>query len=110
MGLFSSTPSTAALSGGFQIQTDDVAYLLDEKRIVRQLEVPLAMRLHSPGLPDAMHRRLRQSALGGHLADAPVRAVSRFRLLGSADQTGHPLVADRAWASGAPFVVQPADP
>jgi len=38
-----------------QVQSHDIAQLLDEKRIVRQLEVPLPVRLQPEGCSDAMH-------------------------------------------------------
>src|SRR5437879_11998160 len=89
------------------IQPDDVSHLLDEERIVRELEMPLAMRLQSERPPDAVHGGLRQSRLACDLPDAPVRAVLRFRLQRFANQPGHALVADRARAARTQLVGQP---
>jgi hypothetical protein len=89
-----------------EIESDDIAHLLNEKGIVRQLEVSLAVRLEPEGLPDAVHRGLRQACLARDLADAPMRAVLRSSLQGPGHQLGHALIANRARTSGAQFVVQ----
>jgi hypothetical protein len=93
--------------GGMQVQSHDIAQLLDEKRIGRQLEVPLSVRLQPEGLPDAMHGGLGQSRLTRDLADAPVRALLGSGLQGLRHQFRHALVADRAGATRAQLVVQP---
>lgn len=55
-----------------------LAYFLHEQRIVRELEGLLAMRLQTEGLPNARHRRVRQTQSASHAARAPLRGISRF--------------------------------
>lgn len=90
-----------------QIQPHDVAHLLDEKRIVRELEMPLAVRVQPERLSDAVHGRFRQSRLARDLPNAPVRTFFRLRLQRPANQLSHALVADRTSTAGAQLVVQP---
>ena len=54
--------------GRAQVEPDDVAHLLDEQRVVGELEGLGAMRLQAEGPPDALHAR------GG---DAALRAIDR---------------------------------
>ena len=56
--LFSSAHNTMAFSGG-EIQPDDIAYFLSERRIARELEGLVSVQLQADGAPDARDRCLR---------------------------------------------------
>lgn len=60
-----------------EVESDDVAYLLDELRILREFERLRAVRLEGEGTPDAAHRRLREADPGGQIAGSPVGAAGR---------------------------------
>ena len=68
-----------------QVQTYNIPYFLYKKWIGRELEMFLSVRLQSKGLPNAVHRRFRQSRLLGNLPDTPVRAAFWFCLQGLAN-------------------------
>ena len=89
-----------------QVQPHDVAYLLDEQRIARQLEGLVAMWLETERAPDAAHRRWTQPTRLGHRPRAPMRGVCGDRLQGMHDHALHVVVPDRAWRSGARLVQQ----
>ncbi len=108
--LFSSTQITSALSGGLQVQADHVAQLLDEERIVGQLEAFRAVRLQAKELEVPGDAGLGDARLGGHRAHAPVRrAVGRLGVQRGLDQLRHAFVVDRARLAGAHVVVQTGD-
>ena len=52
--------------GRVQIETDDVAHLLDKGRVARQLEGFAAMRLQTKSAPDPTDGRYRKAAHLGH--------------------------------------------
>jgi len=52
--------------GRVEIELDDVAHLLDEQRVGRELEGLDAVRLQPKGLPDAMDGRGRMADRRGH--------------------------------------------
>ncbi len=94
--------------GRVEIEPDDVADLLDEQRVPRELPRVLAVWLEPERLPDPVHRRLCQSDLGRHRARRPMRRVPRRRLerlddhlldLGVGDLPGLP----RPWLIGQPI-------
>jgi hypothetical protein len=58
--------------GRRQIELDDVAHLLDEQGIGRQLEGLAAMRLQREGLPDAVDRGRRVARRPVHASERPV--------------------------------------
>ena len=82
--------------GRMQVQTHDVAYLLDEQRIARQLEGLATMRLQTERTPDAAYRRRTQSTRLGHRARAPMRSTCRDRLQGLHHHPLHVVVPNRA--------------
>jgi hypothetical protein len=93
-----------------QIQAHDVAHLLDELRIGRQLERLGLVRFQAKGAPDTAHRRLAHPGRGRHRSRRPVRSVRR-RLLQRLDD--HPLdllIADRARFARTRLIVQPIQP
>ena len=53
---FSSTQNTTACVGRVQVQTDNIAHLLDQQRVRRQLECLGAMRLQPERAPDLLDR------------------------------------------------------
>ena len=61
---------------GIQIQAHNVADLLDEQRVFRQLERLAPMRLQGEGLPDPRHGCLTHAALLGQRARAPLRGIT----------------------------------
>lgn len=62
--------------GRAQVQAHDITQLLDEGRVVGQLEAFAAMRLQAEELEVTLHAGLGDAGLGGHRAHAPVgRAV-----------------------------------
>src|ERR1017187_4377421 len=78
------------------VKPHDVAHLLHEKRIGRELEVALAMGLQAERPPDAVYRRFRKLGLACDLPHTPVRAAFRLRLQRLAHQLGHPFITDRS--------------
>ena len=44
------------VGGGVDVKSDDIAQFADEVRIVRELELPVAVRLQAVGAPDAPDR------------------------------------------------------
>jgi hypothetical protein len=96
--------------GWVEVEPDDVAHLLDEQGIRRDLEMLLAMGLETEGLPNTLDCGLRQLRLR---SDGPTRPVGSALRLGSkrlADQGRDFLVPDRTGTAGARFVVQPREP
>ena len=59
------------------IQPDDIVELLGKFRIVRELELPVAMRLQPMHFPDAPHCAGADVARGGHHGSGPVRRLAR---------------------------------
>ena len=58
------------------VEADDVADLIGEARIVRQLELPHPMRLQAMAAPDALHRTDADAAGLGHRRRRPVRGLA----------------------------------
>ncbi len=93
--------------GRAQIEADDVAQLLDEERIVRQLEAFGAVRLQPEELEVALDTALGNAGLGSHGAHAPMGGtVGRLGVQRRPDQLGHALVIDRARLAWADIVVE----
>ena len=89
-----------------EIEPDDVAHLLHEQRIGRELEGLDAMRLQPEGLPDAMDGRGRMADRRRHGAQAPVRGARRPRLQRPPDGVGDRVVADPARRARPRLVVE----
>ena len=92
-----------------EIKADDVAHLIDEHRVARQLEGLDAVRLQAESPPDAVHRRRRQTRRPGHRAAAPVGRVLRHRLQRPRHHFGDLVVADLARGAGTRLVVEPVE-
>ena len=63
-----------------EIEADDVAHLVDELRVARQLEALDPVRLQAEGAPDTVHRRRGDARRPGHRAAAPVGRTVGHRL------------------------------
>jgi hypothetical protein len=93
-----------------EVEADDVAHLVDERRVGRELERLHPVRLEAEGAPDPLHGRGGQPAGGGHRARAPVRGVRGRGLERAHQQVGDPLVGDRARGAAARLVPQTLEP
>ena len=92
-----------------QIEAYDVADLVHEQRIARELERLRAVRLHAEGAPDAPDRRVRKAAFPGHRAQRPMGGVRRRRAERPLDNLGHLIVRERSRPSRPRLIRQPLD-
>src|ERR1700759_3317367 len=90
-----------------EVQSHDVAYFLDKKRIVGKLECLAAMRLQSKSLKHPVDGGFRQAVGFRRLPNAPVCRARRFGFDGPPQQSGHLLVADGARTARPEFIVEP---
>ena len=90
------------------IQADDIGELLGEGRVVRELEVPPAVRAEAVGFPDRLHRRRGDAGRLGHRAQRPVGCLVRRRLLRLTDDPGDAIRRDRRLARRAGLVAKQA--
>ena len=93
-----------------EVEADDVARLLDELRIRRELEGLLPMRLKAEGAPDTRNRRLRKLRLARHQPSRPVRRVRRWAFERSRNHGFHLLIADGSRCAGSRRVRKPFEP
>ena len=77
--------------GGIQVQPDDVAHLVDEGWIGRELEGLRAVRLHTEKPEHPTDRALGKAGLGSSRANCPVCAFGRPLLQNGAQQPGDAL-------------------
>ena len=82
--------------GWVQVQANDVADLLDELGIGRQLEGVDQMRLEPKGPPDPADGRLRQADLAGQRSGRPVGRIGGRLLQGQDQHLLDLLIGDRA--------------
>ena len=80
------------MGGRRDIQADDVAELVDELRIIGQLELPNAVRLEAVGAPDPVNRTGADARFAGHQRGRPVGRLAGRRLMRSG---GYPR--DNLW-------------
>ena len=92
------------------VQPHDVADLLDELRIRRELETLAAMRLQPERPPDAADHRVTDACGLGHGPGAPVRLAGRRRLKRLHDDGLDLLIGDCAWRADSRFVIQALEP
>ena len=92
--------------GRIEIESDDVAHLLHEQRVGRELEALDPVRLQPEGPPDAMDGRGRVADRRGHGAQAPVRGARGPRLKRPPDRVGDHVIADPARRARARLVVK----
>ncbi len=62
-----------------QVKADDIAYLIDEQRIARQLECLTTVWLQAERRPHSANRGVGKASFRSHRADRPVRRVNRRR-------------------------------
>ena len=91
------------------VQPDDVARLVHEVRVCRELEGLAPVRLKGKGSPDAIDRRRRIPRRLRHRARAPLGRVTRLLLKRLAHHLGHSVVIDAPGTAGARLVVKPVD-
>ena len=92
--------------GRVQVETDDIAHLLDEKRIGRELEAATAMRLQPEGLKQPMHRGFGNPTGLGRLAHAPLGGCGWLAPERPFKQGRNPLIIDAARPTGTQLVIQ----
>src|SRR4030095_3324694 len=95
------------LVGWIKIQSDDIANLLDEQRILRQLERLRPMGLQCEGSPDSAYSSLAEPASLRHRSSAPMCGVLRFCLKRKTEDTFNISIGNLARGSGTGFVKQP---
>lgn len=93
-----------------QIQAHHVAQLLDEERVVGQLEAFGAMRLQPEELEVPRNAGLGDACLGRHRAHAPMcRAIGWLSVQRRLDQLRHTFIVNRARLASAHVVIQTRD-
>src|SRR5271169_5304708 len=95
--------------GRVQVEADNIAYLLDEEQVGRDLKAPAAMRLNCKRLEQTMHRRFRNPARLGRFPNAPVGSSSGLARYGALQQGGNLLLIDRACPPWTQLVIQPSE-
>lgn len=98
------------LNRGIQIQADNVADLVDEQRIGRELEAFLPVRLQTEGAPDATDRGLRQPHLARHAARTPIGGVFRYRFERLGNHSVDTSIVDRTRCARARRIEQAIKP
>src|SRR6202521_6377241 len=81
MALFSSTQNTAALSGGFEVQADDIGGLLCEFRLGTSHIAAQSMGLDPRPSPHPSHPAVGNPQMPGQLSGAPMSRTIGRRLL-----------------------------
>ncbi len=95
----------------FEIEADDVAQLLGELRVLRELERAQAMGLQLVIGPDALHRGQRDADLPGHHPSRPMGRRTGWLRHGQLDHPANDILAERRPAGRAgPVAQQPIDP
>ena len=95
--------------GWAHVEPDDVAHLLDEERVRRELEGLAPMRLQAEGAPDTVDRRRRVADCLRHRAERPVGRSRGYRLEGQADCLSNLVIADLARRAGSWLVEKSID-
>ena len=96
--------------GRIQVKPDHVSYLLDEQRVVRELEGLRAVRLEAKGSPDARDSHRTQPRPFRHLSGAPVCGSLRLALQRQGDHLLHLLVRNLARRTGSGSSNNPSIP
>ena len=94
---------------GIEVETHNVADLLDEERVVGNLEMPLAMRLDAEQIEPPVDGALGDTRVFRHRTNAPVRSIRRFGSQGRVDDFGNTFILMRAGASRTQFIVESGD-
>ena len=95
--------------GRREVKADDIAHLVDEQRIARQLEGLAAVRLQAERRPHPADRRMRKAGLSRHRTDRPVRRVGRRGAQRPLDHGGNLIVVDGSRPARASLVEQALD-
>ena len=93
-----------------EVEPDDVAHLVDELRIGRELERLRLMRLQPERAPDTADRALAHPGCRRHRPGRPVRRIDRLLLERLHDHPLDRLVADQARLARPRLVMQTIDP
>src|SRR5487761_214679 len=93
--------------GRIQVQADDVTHLLNELRIIGELEVLDPMRLQTERLPDSVHGHMADLAGRGQAARAPMGGVPRRLLQRHGQHRLDLFVSDLARRPAARLVEEP---
>jgi len=96
--------------GRVQIESHDIAHLLDQQRVGRELEALGTMRPETESTPDATDAASAQARSLGQRPRTPVRRVLGLALECQRDDFLHMSVADLARCSRPRFVQQPVNP
>lgn len=93
-----------------QVQADDIAQLLDEERIVGQLEALGAMRLQAEQLEVAQHAGLGNAGLRGNRSHIPMRRpIGGLGVQRRLDQLRDSLIVDRTRLARTNVVLKAGD-
>lgn len=92
--------------GRIEVQPDDVTDFLDEKRIIGDFEMPLAMGLNPEQVEPTLDGALGDAGLLSHGAHAPMGAVGRIGLQRRVDDLGNPFIVMGSGTPWAQFVMQ----
>ena len=95
------------LVGRVEVEPDDVAHLLDEERIVGELEGFRAVGLNPEEREIALYAALGDASFSLQSAHAPVRGGLGLAPQGRVQQPGDAFLIDAAWPPGLGPIVQP---
>jgi len=108
LGLFIDTQDHGVI-GRVEIQTHDVAHLLNEEGVIGELEVALSMGLNAEQGEPALHGTFRHPGMLGHRAHAPVGVCRRARLQRRVDHLRDALILETSRPAGPQFLMQALD-
>jgi len=92
--------------GRREVKADDIAHLVDEQRITRQLEGLATVWLQAERRPHPADRRMREAGLSRHRTDRPVRRVRGRGAQRPLDHRGNLIVVDGSRSARASLVEQ----
>ncbi len=96
--------------GRIQIQAHKIAHFFHEERVVGELEIPAAVRLHGEELKDPVHGGLGKAVRLRGEPNGPVGSCGRLLLQSAAQQDGDLLVGNRARPARAKLIVDARQP
>jgi len=96
--------------GRIEIQPHDVAHLLDQQRVGRELEGLRAVRLQAERAPHARDRHVTEPGRLRHRTGAPVRGPTGRRLQRAHDHAFDLIVGHGSWRARPRLVVQAVQP
>src|SRR5574340_261378 len=92
-----------------QVQPDDIAYFLDEKRICGKLKMTLPVGLKPERTPDTIDRRCRDTHLLGHGANRPMGTVLGLCMQRLTHHGSYLLVGNRVRSPRSELIMQALD-